>query len=67
MCVVRLPVSDEVAYGKIQQGSGCVDLDIGQLPVIAKLRQCVVNKDSQVSHKTRSVSCRGRGVQVLSW
>lgn len=44
---LKLPVSDEVAYGKIQQGAGCLDLDIGQLPVIAKLRQCLQNKDSQ--------------------
>ncbi|KAK7103495.1 polypeptide N-acetylgalactosaminyltransferase 16-like [Littorina saxatilis] len=44
---LKLPVSDEVAYGKIQQGAGCLDLDIGQLPVIAKLRQCLPNKDSQ--------------------
>ncbi|XP_076441676.1 polypeptide N-acetylgalactosaminyltransferase 16-like [Babylonia areolata] len=44
---LKLPVSDEVAYGKIQQGAGCLDLDVGQLPVIAKLRQCVPNKDSQ--------------------
>ncbi|KAK7504119.1 hypothetical protein BaRGS_00004423 [Batillaria attramentaria] len=44
---LKLPVSDELAYGHIQQGGGCLDLDIGQLPVIAKLRQCVQNKDSQ--------------------
>ncbi|KAL8601609.1 hypothetical protein ACOMHN_003875 [Nucella lapillus] len=44
---LKLPVSDEVAYGKIQQGAGCLDLDVGQLPVIAKLRQCTPSKDSQ--------------------
>ncbi|XP_025103798.1 polypeptide N-acetylgalactosaminyltransferase 2-like isoform X1 [Pomacea canaliculata] len=44
---LRLPISDELGYGHIQQGSGCVDLDVGQLPVIAKLRQCVQNKDTQ--------------------
>ncbi|PVD25861.1 hypothetical protein C0Q70_13525 [Pomacea canaliculata] len=44
---LKLPISDELGYGHIQQGSGCVDLDVGQLPVIAKLRQCVQNKDTQ--------------------
>lgn len=44
---LRLPISEELAYGKLQQGAGCVDLDVGQLPLIAKLRQCLQSKDSQ--------------------
>ncbi|XP_059148227.1 polypeptide N-acetylgalactosaminyltransferase 14-like isoform X2 [Physella acuta] len=40
-------VTDEVVYGHIKQGQMCIDLDPGQLPLVAKLRECDVMKDSQ--------------------
>ncbi|CAL1532146.1 unnamed protein product [Lymnaea stagnalis] len=40
-------VSDEVAFGYIRQGANCLDIDPGQLPLVAKLRTCEPGKDSQ--------------------
>ncbi|KAH9509099.1 Polypeptide N-acetylgalactosaminyltransferase 14 [Bulinus truncatus] len=40
-------VSDEVAFGNLRQGENCLDIDPGQLPLIAKLRQCEAEKNSQ--------------------
>ncbi|KAK0043587.1 polypeptide N-acetylgalactosaminyltransferase 2-like isoform X1 [Biomphalaria pfeifferi] len=40
-------VTDELAFGNIRQGEYCLDLDPGQLPLIAKLRQCENEKNSQ--------------------
>uniref|UniRef100_A0A0B7A7H3 Polypeptide N-acetylgalactosaminyltransferase n=1 Tax=Arion vulgaris TaxID=1028688 RepID=A0A0B7A7H3_9EUPU len=53
-------IYDEVAYGHIQQGDSCIDLDPGQLPIVAKLRTCEVDKDSQ------EWSWRKKGVIVSS-
>ncbi|KAK6182543.1 hypothetical protein SNE40_010199 [Patella caerulea] len=44
---LKLPVSDELAYGHIKQGDHCIDLDPGQLPVITKLRFCSESKMAQ--------------------
>ncbi|BFZ07424.1 hypothetical protein BsWGS_10463 [Bradybaena similaris] len=53
-------ISDEVAYGHMQQGNSCIDFDPGQLPIIAKLRKCENDKDSQ------EWSWRKKGVIVSS-
>ncbi|XP_005104633.1 polypeptide N-acetylgalactosaminyltransferase 2 [Aplysia californica] len=53
-------ITDEVAYGSLKQGENCVDLDPGQLPLVAKLRRCEPGKDSQ------EWSWRKRGVIVSS-
>ncbi|CAG5114690.1 unnamed protein product [Candidula unifasciata] len=53
-------ISDEVAYGHIQQGNSCIDFDPGQLPIVAKLRNCEDDKDSQ------EWSWRKKGVIVSS-
>ena len=41
-------MSDEIAFGTIRQKGACVDLDPGQVPLIAKVRPCKAGKDSQV-------------------
>ncbi|KAK3778961.1 hypothetical protein RRG08_034222 [Elysia crispata] len=40
-------VSDEIAFGVIRQLDNCIDLDPGQMPLIAKPRPCKAGKVSQ--------------------
>ncbi|GFR77829.1 polypeptide N-acetylgalactosaminyltransferase [Elysia marginata] len=40
-------VSDEIGFGTISQQENCVDLVPGQMPLIAKVRECKDGKDSQ--------------------
>ncbi|RUS87324.1 hypothetical protein EGW08_004936 [Elysia chlorotica] len=40
-------VTDEIAFGVIRQQDVCVELDPGQMPLIAKPRPCTTGKDSQ--------------------
>ncbi|GFN89379.1 polypeptide n-acetylgalactosaminyltransferase [Plakobranchus ocellatus] len=40
-------VSEEIAYGSLRQSDNCIDLDPGQMPLIAKLRPCKADRNSQ--------------------
>ena len=42
------PVTDELMYGRIQQNNLCIDIEIGHVPAVAKLRKCNSGRDTQV-------------------
>ncbi|KAK3591619.1 hypothetical protein CHS0354_013803 [Potamilus streckersoni] len=44
---LRLPVTDEILFGKISQAGVCLDVVVGQAPAIAKLLPCREGNDSQ--------------------
>lgn len=51
-CIITLlrpPVSDEIAYGPLQQGIRCVDIDRGHVPVTAQLNHCDTDSSTQVT------------------